>query len=242
VSPVVMARRRVLNRPASALQRKGNEHAQDGDDDGPKNHLPRGQDPPGHQHVGGKAGGQRCHHIARGRGDGLGAVVLEDREPTAHRRFPQQAEQGEGDEHRGESHADGNARLGTDVERGGREHAAQQESREGRPDRELGHISPEDVLQPPLVLLGSTQGTDLLVGERGECHDATVPQPPMGIQPLSSAGLLRGESPRKRTRPAESSTAIDPDRVNETSGRDSPLQRFFSHSITSRCQVSHEAP
>ena len=146
------------------LQGKGHEHPKDGDDDGPKNHLPRRQDPPGHEHVGGKAGGQRCHHIARGRGDGLGAVVLKDCEPTAHRRFLQQAEQGEGDEHRGESHTDGNACLGPDVERGGREDAAQQKSREGRSDRELGHVAPEDMLQPPVVLLGSTQGTDLLVG------------------------------------------------------------------------------
>ena len=63
------------------------------------------------------------------------------------------AEHREREDDRGEADADGDAGLAGDVERGGRENAAEEEPGDGRADRELRHVAAVHVLEPPRVLL-----------------------------------------------------------------------------------------
>ena len=64
----------------AALHRECDQHAEDGNDDVPDDHLPPRNDLAGDEHVGRHAGDERGDHVARGGGDGLGAVVFEQGE------------------------------------------------------------------------------------------------------------------------------------------------------------------
>jgi hypothetical protein len=102
----------------ATLHRECDEHAEDGDHDVPDDHLPPRYDLAGDEHVGRHARDERSDHVARGGGDGLGAVVFEQREVASQGRPLEQSKQREGHKDRGQSDANRNPGLAADVERG----------------------------------------------------------------------------------------------------------------------------
>jgi hypothetical protein len=149
----------------AALQREGEQHAEQRDHDHPDDHVPRGNDLLRDQHVGGERRDERLRHVARRGRDRLRAVVLEDREIRRDAGAGQPAVDREREDHRGEAHADADARLARDVERGGGEHAAQDEAGGRGAQGELRHVAAIHVLEPPAVLLLAGPRADLLIGE-----------------------------------------------------------------------------
>src|SRR5439155_19610230 len=103
--------------------------------------------------------------------DRLRAVVLEDGEVGGEARAVERAVDGEGEDDRGEAHADGDAGLAGDVERGRGEDAAEQESGRSRARGELRHVAAIHVVEPPAVLLLAGPAANLRIVELLQRHE-----------------------------------------------------------------------
>jgi hypothetical protein len=154
-----------------ALQREGEQHAQQRHHAVPGHHLPPGNDPVRDQHVGRHDADQGHDHVAGRRGDRLRTVVLEDRDIARRARAVQHLEQGEREDHGSQADANRDAGLRPDVKRRRREDAAEEKSGQPRAPRELRHVAAINVLKPPFVLLGARPGPDLVFVELLNCHE-----------------------------------------------------------------------
>ena len=154
----------------ASLHGERNHHAEQTRDDVPDEHLVPLHRGVGHKHVRHERGDKRTGHVARGCRDGLHSVVLKDRHVLGQERLREHAEHHERKDDAGHANAECPACLRTDVKIRCAENAAEEEACEGGANRQLRHVSAEDVLQPPTVLLLTSPSANFFVRQVGQCH------------------------------------------------------------------------